>query len=398
MRIALISPGGFDPSGRENVIPALLALTRELASRHEVHVFAFGGPGPITRHSLAGAQVHQLGDPSRVDLPRRFRGSRMVARYAWQLSQEFARVASRVPFQVLHAFWANEPGLLTALLGKLVRAPVIVSVGGGEASWIPGIRYGGAGSAVGRAITRVAMALAEEITVGSSFARSFLSPGAAERARVIPLGISCRELDASPVRPLGPPWRLLHVGSLNAVKDHGTLLAAFAQVLTRLGDVTLDCVGEDTLAGAVQNRARELNLHSRVRFWGFRASSELVPLYREAHLHLISSRYESQSVVVLEAAAAGLPTVGTAVGLLPTLSPEAASCVSAGDPGALAQEICALLTDEPRRLAMGQAAQAFARAHDVAWTARSFEDLYTSLARGHDHHAGRETAPSPCRH
>ncbi len=384
MKVALISPGGFDPGGRQNVIPALLALARELAIRHEIHVFAFGGPGPITRHVLMGAQVHQLGDPSRVDPRRLVRGGRMMARLAWQLSQEFSRVASPVPFQVLHAFWASEPGLLAGLLGKLVRTPVVVTVGGGEATWIPDIRYGGAGSVVGRAITRVSLGLADEITIGTTFARSFLGGRAAERAREIPLGVACNEFDASPARPPGPPWRLLHVGSLNAVKDHGTLLVAFAEVVARLGDVTLDCVGEDTLGGQVQARARELGIHARVRFRGFLANTALADLYRTAHLHLVSSRYESQSVVVLEAAAAALPTVGTAVGLLPTLSPDAAYCVSPGNPATLASAICALITDEPRRLAMGRAAQAFARAHDVAWTARAFEQIYEGVARHHD--------------
>jgi len=383
VKIALVSPGGFDPGGRINVIPALLGLAEELARRHEVHVFAFGGPGPITRHSLVGARVHQLGDPASVDPPRPLRGGRMMARLAWQLAREFSRAASPVPFQLIHAFWANEPGFLAGLLGRVVRVPVVVTIGGGEATWMPEIRYGDAGSMVRRAITSVSLGLAEETTIGTSFARSFLRGGAAERARVIPLGVAPGAFDGSPARPVGPPWRLLHVGSLNAVKDHHTLLVAFADVVARLGDVTLDCVGEDTLAGQVQTRARELGIHSRVRFWGFLANSELADLYRTAHLHVLSSRYESQSVVVLEAAAAALPTVGTAVGLLPTLAPDAASCVSPGDSAGLADAICSLIASEPRRLAMGRAAHVFARAHDVAWTARAFADIYDRVARRH---------------
>jgi glycosyltransferase involved in cell wall biosynthesis len=88
--------------------------------------------------------------------------------------------------------------------------------------------------------------------------------------------------------------------------------------------VVLDCVGADARAGAVQARAQALGLGDRIRFHGLLPPPLLAPFYRSAHLLVLSSRYESQGVVVLEAGAAGLPTVGTAVGLLPTLAPRAA--------------------------------------------------------------------------
>jgi glycosyltransferase involved in cell wall biosynthesis len=144
--------------------------------------------------------------------------------------------------------------------------------------------------------------------------------------------------------------------------------------------VILDCVGADARAGAVQTRAQALGLGDRIRFHGLVPPALLAPFYRAAHLLVLSSRYESQGVVVLEAGAAGLPTVGTAVGLLPTLAPRAAQCVPAGQPEALARAICDLLADEPRRQQMGAAAQEFARAHDCAATARAFEEIYGRLA------------------
>ena len=39
MRIGLVVAGGFDPSGRERVIPSLVWLVERLARRHAVHVF-----------------------------------------------------------------------------------------------------------------------------------------------------------------------------------------------------------------------------------------------------------------------------------------------------------------------------------------------------------------------
>jgi glycosyltransferase involved in cell wall biosynthesis len=206
-----------------------------------------------------------------------------------------------------------------------------------------------------------------------------LPPRLAGRAAIVPLGVDVAQFEAAPARPAGPPWRLVHVANLNEVKDQPTLLRAFRRVVDRLGDVRLDCAGHDALGGQIQAAARELGLGDRVTFHGFLPQRQLAELYRRAHLNVLSSRHESQGVVILEAAAAGLPTVGTRVGLLDTLSPGAARAVPVRDAEGLADAITALLTDQVSREAMGAAAQAFARAHDAVWTAGAFDDIYARL-------------------
>ncbi len=382
LKLALVVPGGFGESDEhDGRIPVLSTLAAELATRHEVHVFAFANPGEAGEHRVRGASVHRIEYPWLPEGTGVSGRAFVFARVAAQLTRAVVREAGTSRFQCFHAFWANEPGLLAGLLGRAMGIPVVVSVGGGEVVRMPEIGYGGACSRTGRALPRIAFRLADEVTVGTAFARSFLPGSTAGRARIIPLGVACSQFDAPPARRPGPPWRLLHVASLNKVKDQETLLDAFGEVVARVGDISLDCVGEDALGGQVQWKARGLGLAERVRFHGLLPQDRLVPLYRDAHLHVLSSRYESQAVVVIEAAAAGLPTVGTAVGLLPTLSPEGARCVAPGDAHALADAICALLSDEEARHRMGLAAQRFARQHDAAWTARTFEAIYSNLIR-----------------
>jgi len=378
MRLGLIVPGGFDRG--ERVITALLNLTGELAARHDVHVFAAGGPSGPGRYRRHGATVYQLASsPAVATAPGRLRGALQRAQLVSRLLREVRRVESTGRFDLLHAFWALDTALAAAWLGRGSRAPVVVSVGGGEAIWLPGIRYGGAGSIAGRLRTRAALRLADAITAGSVFAAEHLPSRAAARAHVIPLGVRCETWGGAPARPSGPPWRLLQIADLNLVKDQETLLQAFRQIVARLHDVTLDCVGEDTLRGQLQRRAAELGVADRVRFHGFLPQTRLPDLYHRAHLHLVSSRYESQGVAILEAAAAGLPTVGTTVGLIPAMAPEAARCVATGDATALANATSELLLDRVARESMGAAARRWARGHDAAWTAREFEAVYRSV-------------------
>jgi glycosyltransferase involved in cell wall biosynthesis len=390
VKVGLVVPGGFDAGGSIGVIPALLDLSRALARRHDVHVFVLAARGATQHYPLAGARVHRIGDPWLPE-PATVAGRALgMARMAAGLARELRRAERQDGrgFDVLHAFWADGPGVVAGLVGRARRIRVVVSLGGGEAVSLPELDYGGARSRLGRARTALALSLATAITAGSAFAASFLSAEAARRARVVPLGISCEptaddlrddlgdDLPLRPPGPAGPPWRLLHVGTLNRIKDHPTLLRAFARVAARLGDVSLDCVGEDTLGGETQRLAATLGLGESVRFWGFREARELTSFYRRAHALVVSSRYESQGVVILEAAARGLPTVGTSVGLMPTLAPAAAVCVPPGDWEGLGDELTGLLLDETRRHALGEAAQRFARAHDASWTASTFEQLY----------------------
>jgi glycosyltransferase involved in cell wall biosynthesis len=140
-------------------------------------------------------------------------------------------------------------------------------------------------------------------------------------------------------------------------------------------------VGEDTLGGAVHRQAEDLGLAGRVAFHGFLRQHTLRSLVSAADIHVVSSRHEADPIAMLEAAVAGVPTVGTAVGHVQAWSPEAAVAVPVADPAALAQAIEALLDDEPRRMRIARAAQARAIAEDADWTAAQVESIYAELTQ-----------------
>jgi glycosyltransferase involved in cell wall biosynthesis len=369
MKILMIVPGGFDPSGRERVIPALLWLAEQISSRHELHVCVAPGAGAPRCYSLAGATIHDLGRVS-GGAP----GLRM-ARLWRRLADLLAELGRDAPIDVVHGFWAGTSGVLAGLAARRAGAPAVLSIGGGELVWLPQLGYGGRGSWRSRAQAALALRLAGAVTAGSRYALAPLR----RPAEWVPLGVAA-DLFAAPVeRAAGPPWRLLHVGSINRIKDQATLLRALRLIVDREPSARLDWVGEDTLGGALQRLCAELGLAEHVTFHGFQPSDAVAPLYRSAHLHLLTSRHESQAVVVGEAAAAGVPTVGTAVGIVAELAPNAARAVPVGDPAALAEAALGLLHDRPRREQLGRAAQEWACAHDAGWTAAQFERIYARL-------------------
>ena len=94
---------------------------------------------------------------------------------------------------------------------------------------------------------------------------------------------------------------------------------------------------------------------------------------------VLTSRHEAGPLAVLEAAVAGVPTVGTRVGHIAEWAPDAALGVPVGDVAALVSAIGRLHGDEDRRLLIASEAMRRAVAEDAQFTARGFEALYARV-------------------
>lgn len=364
MRIALVVTGGVDPSGTRFVIPALLALIERLARVHEVHVYALQKDATPSTYPLLGATVHDLGRPRGI----------------WrQTAALIQRLRADGPFAVLHAYWALPGGVTAALAGRRLGVPVIVTCDSGEFARLPDIGYGLQRRWRQRLAVRLAVALASQVTVCSAFQQR-LAARHGVTAQLLPLGVPLDRFPPPATRLAGPPWRIIHVANLNPVKDQTTLLAAFARVVQCESRVHLDVVGLDTLDGALLHQAQHLGVADHVTFHGALTTAALVPLYQQASLAVLTSRHEAAGVVTREAAACGVPTVGTAVGVVDDWAPTAAVAVPVGDAEALASALLALLAQPDVREALATAARERTAATDAEWTAHHYLTLYAAIA------------------
>jgi glycosyltransferase involved in cell wall biosynthesis len=172
---------------------------------------------------------------------------------------------------------------------------------------------------------------------------------------------------------------LTHIGRFAIQKNHALLVEAFAQVRSD-APLYLLLVGGGELENAVREQVAALGLQGRVRFLGVRA--DVADILRASDVFVLSSRWEGNPLSVMEAMAAGLPVVSTAVGGVPELvrAGETGLLVPSEDAGALAQALQALVDDPAQRQAMGAAARQYAVAHfDIRHTVRGYEQLYESL-------------------
>lgn len=370
-KLALVVPGGVHGSGTQDVIPAVLALVERLAARHELHVFAlFQQPEPA-RWALRGAQVHAVGGRARAA--------------PWRALAAIAAEHRRAPFELVQSLWAGPCGMTAVLAARLLSLPAAVHVAGGELAALRDIGYGGLLTWRGRLRERWVLRRADAVTAASAMILTQIATQGVTGRR-LPLGVDLRAWPPRAPRPrrAGEPLRLLHLASLNRVKDQATLLRAVARAAAAGLPLRLDVIGIDTLGGAVQAQARALGLDDGlVRFHGFLPQAGCRSWVAQADLLVMASRHEAGPLALLEAAVAGVPGVGTAVGHFAEWAEQgAALAVPAGDDEALARGILRLGADEPLRLALARRAQALACAEDADHTAAAFEALHAELLAG----------------
>lgn len=184
-----------------------------------------------------------------------------------------------------------------------------------------------------------------------------------ERLRVIPNGVPTFTSDAEMRRrtraALGvddSKFVCLYVGRLEAVKGLHTLLDAAARLAeSDRRTMRVFLAGNGSERAALESQCRSQNLAATVTFLGER--SDVQELLNMADAFVMTSRTEGLPMALIEAMAAGLPCVATAVGGIPAvLADDAGILVPPEDPVAVAEALTRLAGDVPLRRRLGERA------------------------------------------
>jgi glycosyltransferase involved in cell wall biosynthesis len=134
------------------------------------------------------------------------------------------------------------------------------------------------------------------------------------------------------------PFSVLFVGRLCRPKGVFDLLEAFAKVQT-VAPVKLSVVGDGPDRMELEALSRTLGVADKIRFIG--AVESIAPLLKESHALVLPSYSEGIPRVVMEAFAAGVPVIGTAIPGIKQLVEEGLTglMVPVGDPKSLAEAL-----------------------------------------------------------
>ncbi|MCE9518305.1 MAG: glycosyltransferase [Verrucomicrobia bacterium] len=243
----------------------------------------------------------------------------------WDLIGFFIRLVRAARAEnphILHSY-LTESNVMSVLLQPFLRSVHIV--------W--GLRDSQSDShlwgLLGRLSFRLSCLLshfADRIIANSEAGRAYyISQGfPAEKLSVIPNGINVDLFapDSSAGSRLRKEWQIAndsflfgHVGRLNAMKDHATLLRAFAIVAREHSSAHLVCVGggDENYAAEIKQLAAELNITEKISW--LQSRPNMTAVYNAFDALVSSSSFgEGFSNVVAEAMACGVPCVITNVG------------------------------------------------------------------------------------
>jgi glycosyltransferase involved in cell wall biosynthesis len=163
---------------------------------------------------------------------------------------------------------------------------------------------------------------------------------------------------------------IFNVAGLDVRKDVATLLRAFAQVSTDLGDDVRLVIGgkahgNATLYPDLVPLTRELGIADRVVFAGAISDEEKIALYQIAACYVAPSLYEGFGLTPLEAMACGTPVVAAEASCTPEVVGDAALLVAPQNVEGFASAILRVLTDNAVARRMRQ--QGADRARQFGW-------------------------------
>ncbi len=127
--------------------------------------------------------------------------------------------------------------------------------------------------------------------------------------------------------------------------------------------------------------AADLHVADAVKFLGFVEQARLVEAYNAAKVFAITSTADTQSLVMMQAMACGVPVVGVRARALPEyINDTNGFLVEPGDFKALADRIVELFKSESLRKKLGAGGRASALQYSPAAIADRWEKIYAEAA------------------
>ncbi|MFL5733159.1 MAG: glycosyltransferase [Chloroflexia bacterium] len=381
--------------------------TSVAAAGHEVHVLAPYHPELRHEPLEKGVQLHFFkyspfrhlniwGYAESLEADVRVRGAIYPLTPVVFVSSLWAlwRLTGKIKFDVMHAHWVVPNGPVAAIVARLRRLPLVISMHGSDV-------FVAEQSKLISSVARWCYRLAGAITAPSEdlCVRAGRLGAPASRCHVVPYGVDpstfTRIEDASPLlhQELGLPADapiIFAVGRMVYKKGFEYLIRAVPAVLREHPEAKVVLAGGGDLEDRLKSLVRQLGVERSVIMPGW-ISRDKMPLYFSGcDLFVLPSVVDQQGNVdglpntLLEAMASARPVVATNVAGIPLAVKDGDNglLVPQKQPGELSAAINLLLDAPELRRQYGEASRLRVE-RELNWqtTARTFVDLYRSTLK-----------------
>ncbi|MBI2549651.1 glycosyltransferase [Candidatus Woesearchaeota archaeon] len=407
LKVLVAGSSAFPRWANDNIPVFVYDLSKRLCSKGiEVSVLMPHHPGSKTYETVGGMSVYRFRYflPSSLErlcydggiLPNMKKSFLARLQLPFLVAAEFFslwKAAKKEHPDIIHAHWILPQGLVAAVIGKLLKIPVVVTAHAGDVFPLNKPFF--------RILSRFSVRSAAAVTVNSIYTRAAVEKISGRKdISIIPMGVDLKLFSSSSPaaaeavrKRCGIGGRdgkmILFVGRLAEKKGVTHLIAAMAEIIKKNPGCKLVIVGDGPEKPALVRQSQQLGLSENVVFAGSVPNNALPSFYRAADVFVLPSIVdrkgdtEGLGVVLLEAIAAGTPVVASNIGGIPdiVINGKTGLLVEQKNRQRLATAIALLLKNPQMRKKLSAAAKSHV-ARSFSWDALAnrFYALFATVA------------------
>ncbi len=173
-------------------------------------------------------------------------------------------------------------------------------------------------------------------------------------------------------------FTLMYAGRLAPEKNIHVAIRAVALLVKKIPEITLAIVGQGPAKVELETLADSLGIRAHIKFLGFLPTNEaLAEAYNASEIFVMMSTAETQSLVMVNAMACGVPAIGArAWGLKEYITPKNGILIKPGSVEELAENIFSLYQKPATRTKLGRGAKESVKNFSIGAIAKEWEMIY----------------------
>ena len=174
---------------------------------------------------------------------------------------------------------------------------------------------------------------------------------------------------------------VLYVGRVDPEKKLGVVIDAFNEARKKVPTALLVVVGDGVDKTRLMKKVEKMGLSEDVRFLGKVLPPDLYELYKIGDVFATASEIETQGIVLIEAAACGLPLIAVDKGAVSEvcITDENGYLCEPGNVDKISTAMVKILSDEKLRKKFSENSIKIAHEHDFEKTLDKFENIYKKV-------------------
>ena len=179
---------------------------------------------------------------------------------------------------------------------------------------------------------------------------------------------------------------ILYIGRVDPEKQVDVVLRSFAKFLDehkldKLSKTLFLVTGDGVALSGLKNDAKRLGIADSVKFLGRVTAPDLYEIYKIGDVFVTASQIETQGIVLIEAAATGLPLIAVNGGAVAEVCQNDVNGIllNPDDEKGMTDAISKVLSDDKLRQKMSEASLKIATEHSLERTIDKFIEIYNKV-------------------